>query len=161
MKIALFAASAFAALAGPAAAQQTPTTVEDIKVNQLIVYGADACPAGTADEIIVCARKPETERYRIPEDLRDNPNAQQNQSWANKAIELSYVGRSGIGSCSPVGSGGASGCYEQIVREARAERASRDAVNWNQLIEEARQERLSQIDAEAKKLDQQLKDDDR
>lgn len=161
MKIALFAASAIAALAGPTSAQQTPTTVEDIKVNQLIVYGADACPAGTADEIIVCARKPETERYRIPEALRDNPNAPQNQSWANKAIELSYVGRSGIGSCSPVGSGGASGCYEQIVREARAERASRDAVNWNQLIEEARQERLSQIDSEAQKLDQQLKDDDR
>jgi hypothetical protein len=41
------------------------------------------------------------------------------------------------------------GCYDKLVREARAERAQRDSVNWDRLIEEARQERLSRIDAEA------------
>ena len=41
------------------------------------------------------------------------------------------------------------GCFEDVVRAARAERASSDSVNWNRLIEEARQERLSRIDAEA------------
>lgn len=155
MKLALAAAAAIAALGAPASSQALP---EDIKINQLIVYGDDPCPAGTEDEIIVCARKPDADRYRIPEILRDNPNDPANDSWANRAIEMSYVGRTGIGSCSTVGPGGATGCYEQLVRQARAERASRDSVNWNQLIEEARQERLSRIDAEAKALDQELRD---
>jgi hypothetical protein len=122
---------------------------QDPRINQLIVYGEDACPQSTADEIIVCARKPEGERYRIPEVLRDDPNAPVNNSWANRATELQYVGRTGIGSCSTVGPGGMTGCYNELVRQARAERAGRDSVNWNRLIEEARQERLGRIDAEA------------
>jgi hypothetical protein len=41
------------------------------------------------------------------------------------------------------------GCYNQLVREARAERAGAEGVNWERLIEEARQERLSKIDQKA------------
>lgn len=157
MRIAFLTAAAAAAFAGPALAQ---TSVDDVKVNQLIVYGDDPCPAGSEDEIVVCARKPENDRYRIPENLRDNPNDPRNESWANRAIELSYVGRSGIGSCSPVGPGGASGCFNDLVRQARAERAQRDEVNWNRLIEEARQERLGRIDAESAAVEAELKDDE-
>ena len=40
------------------------------RVFNLIVYGDDPCPKGEGDEIIVCARKPESERYRIPKKLR-------------------------------------------------------------------------------------------
>jgi hypothetical protein len=93
----------------------------------------------------VCARLPEGDRYRIPPNLRNDPNAPANQSWANRAIELSYVGRTGIGSCSTVGGGGFTGCFDQLVRQARAERAAAPEVNWNQLIEQARQERLQRI----------------
>jgi hypothetical protein len=139
--------AAAALIAVPAAAQEPP--VDDVRINQLIVYGDDVCPASTDDEIIICARKGEGERYRIPENLRDNQNDPAGRSWADRALELQYVGRSGIGSCSPVGSGGVIGCFNQLVTNARAERASRDSVNWNQLIEEARQERLSRIDADA------------
>jgi hypothetical protein len=137
--------------AAPAAAAAKPG---DEKVNQLIVYGNDPCKKSSEDEIVVCVRKPERERYRIPERLRDDPNDPKNQSWANNAQALEYVGRSGIGSCSPSGAGGWTGCFNDIVRAARAERATRDEVNWNRLIEQARQERLSKIDAAARAEDE-------
>ncbi|HMJ92502.1 MAG TPA: hypothetical protein VK472_00230 [Allosphingosinicella sp.] len=139
--------------AAPAFAQEAPAAAaagpDDVRVNQLVVYGDDPCPESTNEEITVCARKPDAERFRIPEVLRSDPNDPVNQSWANRATEMQYVGRSGIGSCSTTGPGGMTGCYNDLVRQARAERAGRDSVNWNRLIEEARQERLSRIDSEA------------
>ena len=136
--------------AAPAFGQDAaPATAGKEQINQLIVYGSDPCPKSTEEVITVCARRPESDRYRIPERLRGNPNDPANQAWANKASELSYVGRGGIGSCSPVGPGGASGCFNEIVREARAERRGSDQVNWDKLIEKARQERLSGIDSAA------------
>jgi hypothetical protein len=150
----LAAAAAIAAgalLAAPAAAAPKPG---EEKVNQLVVYGNDPCPRSTDDTITVCARKSERERYRIPERLRDDPSARDNQSWANNATALEYVGRSGIGSCSPVGPGGWTGCFGDMVRAARAERSGSDEVNWNRLIEEARRERLSKIDAAARAEDE-------
>lgn len=153
---ALFAASApaqqpgvpapEAAAAAPQTTQPAPDPSAEPRVNQIIVYGEDPCPQSASyDEIVVCARLPDDERYRIPENLRNDPNAPENQSWANRAIELSYVGLSGPGSCSPSGPGGFTGCFNQIVSQARAERANRDEINWNRLIEEARQERLRRI----------------
>ena len=150
----LFPAAAAAFLlsvSGAALAQQAESlgVQGGERINTLIVYGDDPCPPSTEEEIIVCARKPEGERYRIPEDLRDDPNDPKNESWSQKATELQYVGRTGIGSCSPVGPGGASGCFNDIVRRAREERASSDSVNWDRLIEQARQERLGRIDEQA------------
>lgn len=164
-----YVALAAAALAGPAAAQQPgvpapeaaaaapqrPATgpVDDPRINQLIVYGEDLCPPSTDDEIIVCARLPDEDRYRIPPNLRNDPNAPENQSWANRAIELSYVGRTGTESCSTVGGGGFTGCFQQLMRQSRAERREGEQVNWNQLIEQARQERLGRIDEAAEDED--------
>jgi hypothetical protein len=146
----IFAAASFAALltAAPVSAQRAGAAGEP-KVSQLIVYGSDPCPAGTDDTIIVCARKPEGDRFRIPENLRSDPNDPGNQAWATRATQLETVGRSGIGSCSTVGPGGSIGCFNDIVRAARAERNSPDNVNWNLLVEQARKERLSKIDAQA------------
>ena len=155
----LFIAAAGAAglLAAPVLAQEAAATVaDDTRISQLIVYGADPCPESTPEEITVCARRPEEDRYRIPENLRNDPNDPANDTWTERATELQYVGQSGIGSCSPVGPGGATGCYEELVRNARAERAGRDSVNWNRLIEEARQERLGRIDAEAEAIEEEL-----
>lgn len=154
MKTLLAAALLAGALAaGPAAAAPAPAGPPkpgEEKVNQLIVYGNDPCKQGSADEIVICVRKPERERYRIPERLRDDPNDRNNRSWASNAQALEYVGRSGIGSCSATGPGGWTGCFNDMVRAARAERSTSDEVNWNRLIEEARRERLSKIDAAAK-----------
>jgi hypothetical protein len=137
---------------GPTAPTAAPTsgtdTDEDVSINQLIVYGSDPCPQSTGDVITVCARRPEADRYRIPENLRTSQDPESN-SWTNRAIELSYVGRTGTDSCSPSGAGGFTGCLNQLIATARAERAGRDEVNWNRLIEQARQERLGRIDEQA------------
>jgi hypothetical protein len=156
MKLPLLAATAALLAAAPAAsqAQTAPRTPGEPRINQLIVYGEDPCPTSTDEDIVVCARKPESERYRIPENLREDP-AGRTEAWSVKATELQYVGRTGIGSCSPVGPGGSIGCFDQLVRQARAERQGRDSVNWNRLIEEARQERLSRIDEDAEAIERE------
>jgi hypothetical protein len=155
--LAAAAGAAFLASAAPAMAQGT---APEPKISTMIVYGDDPCPPSTDDTIVVCARKPDKERYRIPEILRGDPNDPKNQAWASRATALEYAGRSGIGSCSPVGPGGASGCFNQIVREARAERAGDPGVNWNALIEEARRERLGKIDEQAEAEEADAKADE-
>jgi hypothetical protein len=138
-------------------APDNPPVGPEPRVNQLIVYGDDPCPASTYDEINVCAVLPEEDRYRIPPQLRHNPNDPANQSWANRAIELSYAGRTGTDSCSTVGAGGFTGCFNQIVRQARAERAGTDEVNWSQLIEQARRDRMRRIgEAEAEEAEAEV-----
>lgn len=128
----------------------TAADVANIQVSQIYVYGDDPCPASSDPNIInVCARLPSGDRYRIPQNLRSDPNAPENQAWTNRAIELSYVGRSGIGSCSPAGAGGFIGCQQQLINQAVAERRGRPEVNWARLIEEARQERLAGINRAA------------
>ena len=157
MKRLLLAAALLAA--ARAAAQEAEPAPGDARVNQLIVYGDDSCPPSTEEEIIVCARLPEVERYRIPEALRPNPNEPGSRSWYDRAIELSYLGRSGIGSCSPVGPGGFIGCHNQLVQQARAERRGRDGIRWGALIEEARQDRLRRIDRDAAEIERAQSED--
>src|SRR5918996_799994 len=70
-----------AAAAAPPAGRTQGPPVADPRVNQLIIYGDDPCPQSTSDEIIVCARLPEGDRYRIPPNLRENPEDPENQSW--------------------------------------------------------------------------------
>jgi len=154
-----FALAAAAVAAGPAAAQQPGVPVPgaeaaEVPVNQRIVYGDDPCTEGeNPEEITICVRFSEDERFRVPPNLRENPNDPASQAWAGRAIELSYVGRTGTDSCSTVGEGGFTGCFNQMVRQARAERANSDDVNWARLIEEARQRRLGRIDEEAREAE--------
>jgi hypothetical protein len=105
----------FAALPAPAMAQQN-------SVAEIIVYGTDPCPRSTDDQVVVCARRPESERYRIPEKLRPGGTPQQTESWANKAKVIETVGATGINSCSPVGPGGYTGCLTRVIKEAREQR---------------------------------------
>ena len=140
------AATSVTAIAAPA---DRCLRIAQERVNALIIYGNDPCPRGNGDEIVVCARKPEGERYRIPESVRIDPNDPANRTWADRAQSLEYAGRSGIGSCTPVGPGGSTGCLAQILRQAREERRQTD-VNMVQLIEQARETRNAGLDAEAK-----------
>ena len=73
------------------------------------------------DAIVVCARKPETERYRIPEKLRTTGSRQSRQAWANRARALETVGATGINSCSPVGPAGFTGCLTRVINQARSD----------------------------------------
>jgi hypothetical protein len=107
-------AIAIAGVALPAA----PALAQNTKVSEIIVYGTDPCPRSTDDEIVVCARKPESERFRIPEALRQGGSLQSRQSWAARAKQFETVGRTGVNSCSPVGPGGFTGCMEQVINQA-------------------------------------------
>ena len=110
-----------ASFAGNAIAQQASETDDGSKIAEIIVYGNDPCPRSTDDAIVVCARKPESERYRIPERYRDSGPRQTRQSWAQKAKSFEYVGRSGIQSCSAVGPGGNTGCLQNMIDRAKSE----------------------------------------
>ena len=124
------AAVGFAGLAMPTA----PALAQNTKVSEIIVYGTDPCPRSTDDEIVVCARKPETERYRIPEALRQGGSLQSRQAWAARAKQFETVGRTGINSCSPVGPGGWTGCTEQVINQAfndREEQVKSDSAPRN------------------------------
>ena len=105
----------------------------------------------------MCVRKEDKERYRIPPNLRADPNAPENQSWAANAKSIEYVGQSGIQSCSPVGSGGASGCFAKMARMARAEREQNEGGGWADLVAAERAKRLSNIDAESQDIENRVK----
>ncbi|WP_310468868.1 hypothetical protein [Sphingomonas sp.] len=124
-------ASVFAAigLAAGLAALPAPATAQADNVNEIIVYGSDPCPRSTDDEVVVCARKPESERYRIPERLRTGGARQTREAWANKAKSFETVGASGINSCSAVGPGGHTGCLKNIIDQARAESRESEVEN--------------------------------
>ena len=168
MRITLLALAALTAV--PAAAQQpgvavpeaaaaAPAPAADPRVNQIIVYGDDPCPASTNEEITVCARLPDSDRYRIPPNLRDNPNDPASQSWAGRAMELQYVGRSGTDSCSTAGAGGFTGCLSQMINLARAERrAAGTDINWTRMVEEARAEREARLQAATREEEEAERD---
>jgi hypothetical protein len=113
---AIIVAAGFAALPAPALAQSAPTVAE------IIVYGNDPCPRSTDDKVVVCARRPEAERYRIPPKMRPSGTPQQMESWAVRSKNLETVGATGINSCSPVGPAGYTGCLIKVIQEAKGER---------------------------------------
>ncbi|MFQ3667183.1 MAG: hypothetical protein SNJ79_14325 [Sphingomonadaceae bacterium] len=106
----LILGSAAALLALPADAQS------NYRTRTVIVYGDDPCPrSDNPDEIIVCARQPEEERFRIPKELREAERAANIAREDNVATNRAQLasGRdsaSGPGSCSTAGPGGTTGC---------------------------------------------------
>jgi len=91
------------------------------KISTLLVFGNDPCPRSTEDEVVVCARQPESERYRIPKQLRGKQyNAARDGSWAGTAKVLEYVSSRGLpGSCSFIGTAGQTGCFRRFLEENR------------------------------------------
>lgn len=130
---------ALAALAAPLllsapAAAQSPADRERLtqqgeaprRHSILITYGEDVCPESTGDEIIVCAQRPESERYRIPKELRAEAKKDSlptGGSWASQVEAYDDIARIGRpNSCSAVGSFGATGCSAAALRQWHAER---------------------------------------
>lgn len=122
----------FVLLAPPAAAQSADPVPEDepSRVINLIVYGEDACPeAENPDEIVVCGRRPESDRYRIPKDLRagEEEIPAPAQSWTAQMEALDQDMRvTRPGSCSAVGSYGQTGCFQQRLEAWQAQRRAQD-----------------------------------
>ncbi len=131
--LALAAAPAFAQAAPPAPPPASPvpavagerTTPPAHVTIQIAVFGNDPCPKGEGDEIVVCARLPESERFRIPKRLRDEKAAAKpaEQAWGARALAIDQAGSDQRpNSCSTVGSGGQTGCFDKFMRDARAQR---------------------------------------
>ena len=89
----------------------------------LVVYGDDPCPQ-TGEEIVICARRPEEERYRIPEPLRQTEPTE--VAWGSRVSDLEEASRVGRpNSCSVVGVYGQGGCTQQMIRNWSYERRTR------------------------------------
>jgi len=85
----------------------------------VVVYGDDPCPRATGgDEIVVCARRPDNERYRIPKELRKKEERPSEVSWASRVAGLEDAQRyTRPDSCSPVGTWGQTGCFQQMISQ--------------------------------------------
>ena len=86
------------------------------RINVLLTYGDDKCPEPEADEIVVCATNPESERYRIPKETEKEDDGE--QSWASVLASHDEAARTGRpNSCSVVGTFGFTGCQSAIMRQ--------------------------------------------
>lgn len=107
-------------LSSPVFAQAEPPPERTIN---LLVYGDDPCPQGEGDEIVVCARRPEAERYRIPKKLREKPAVSGGPGWGSQVATMESVQRQNLpNSCSVNGANGATGCTAKMLEQWFAER---------------------------------------
>jgi hypothetical protein len=120
LALALLAASA-SAFAQEAAQEGPPE-----RTTTAVVYGEEACPKAADGEIVVCARRPEGDRYRIPKELRGKGDPLSETAWGARTELLEEAGRANLpGSCSVIGSYGQSGCQRQLVDQWYNERRAR------------------------------------
>jgi len=99
------------------------------RIRNVLLYGDEKCPTPTnSDEIVVCAKGGESP-YRIPKNLRELPYSPTSQAWGRRAELIEEVNRAGLpNSCSPIGSGGQTGCTAQLLREWAAAQAEKKAA---------------------------------
>lgn len=147
LSLAASLAAGFAVSALPARAQEVAAPAGE-KVNTLIIYGNDPCPESKEDEITVCARKSEEERFRIPAPLRETPSSK-SESWSQRVLAYETVGATGINSCSPVGPGGVNGCTQKLIDAAYAEKKAGTDVQFARMLAEERAKRAATVDASA------------
>jgi hypothetical protein len=108
------------AAAVPVLGQEGPTP--PARESRVEVFGSDPCPQSVNGEIVVCARRPEEERYRIPAPLRHGRNPPE-QGWGARAATMDEVSSEVLpNSCSTIGSYGQSGCQAAFIRQWYASR---------------------------------------
>ena len=114
-------AGAIVVLPVASSAQQTPQRIRNVQLT-----GNEQCPKAQGDEIVVCSRISPNEQFRIPKELRNTAEpAAQNQAWANRTVTAEAVSKAAAGlpnTCSPVGTGGQTGCAQAYARAWSAER---------------------------------------
>ena len=118
------------AILAPAMAQDKGEPQDPPKrVRSILLYGNESCPKPSdPEELVVCANAGESP-YRIPKRFREAPaEGPAAQSWARRAEVVEEVNRIGLpNSCSPVGSGGQTGCSRQFIRQWYQERLEAEA----------------------------------
>jgi hypothetical protein len=121
MKI-VSAVAALGLLSGLAALPAAPALAQNQRIIE--VFGNDPCPSSNGEEVVVCNRKPERERFRIPETLR---TTEVERGAQNRGVALADSIREASSSslpdnCSPAGGAGQTGCWRKQAQAARAER---------------------------------------
>ncbi|WP_374943575.1 hypothetical protein [Sphingomonas sp.] len=129
MRIAIFALLATLSAPAIAAGQQGESSAPPQRVRSVAIERGQACPKAVGDEVVVCTVIGEP--YRIPKPLRDSGEVgAANQSWVNRAATVDQVGRVAGGlpdTCSPVGTGGQSGCSIARNQAFAADKRAREA----------------------------------
>ena len=129
--IRLSLAAALLALPAAASAQQSSNATAQAETGQPVqrirnvqLRSGDKCPpASSPDEIVVCGTLDQP--YRIPKELRETTPAAVNNSWVNRAATIDDVSREAGGlpnTCSPVGTGGQTGCTTELLRNYAEEK---------------------------------------
>ncbi|WP_262503994.1 hypothetical protein [Sphingosinithalassobacter sp. CS137] len=124
MMLAAAAAAAFPVQDAPQDAGADAT-----RIRSVLLYGDESCPPATSpDEIVVCTRAGESP-YRIPERFREQPSERPaNTSWVRRVEMIEEVNRAGLpNSCSPIGTGGQTGCTQEQIRQWAQERLEAEA----------------------------------
>ena len=109
-----------ALFAAPQEAPQDPPQ----RIRNVLLFGDEQCPkAEDPEEIVVCANAGDSP-YRIPKRFRDEQKTTGDSvSWSRRAEVVEEVNRVGLpNSCSPVGSGGQTGCTRAFIRQWAQER---------------------------------------
>lgn len=111
-------------LTAPVLLTAAPVAATPERSTSLVVYGNDPCPKAQGDEIVVCARRPENERYRIPKVFRNKPRTDPASTawaarWAGVEDAMRYTRPN---SCSVVGTYGQTGCTQAMIRQWWLER---------------------------------------
>jgi dihydrodipicolinate reductase len=122
-RFALFMTLNILAFGSVSAAPETQKMPERLSV--LVTFGEEECPEPESeDEIVVCAKQPESERYRIPKDLRKTEEELAvDHSWSSTVALHEDAARAGRpNSCSVVGTNGFTGCQSARIRQWFAER---------------------------------------
>ncbi len=130
----LLIAALLSATAPPALADASLATkaTPPERISFLVTFGEDKCPEAVGDEIVVCAPAPESDRYRIPKDLRDTEEdvVSGGSSWTSAVESLDGYSRAVLpNSCSVNGSNGFTGCTKAALDQWHAERRSKRSAN--------------------------------
>ena len=118
----MFPGAAFAQASVQAETGQPPQRIRSVTLT-----AGERCPPSTGDEVVVCYQGGNP--YRIPPGLRESAPTAANQSWVNRAANLDQVSRIAGGlpdTCSPIGTGGQSGCALAANRAYAADKRQRE-----------------------------------
>ncbi len=114
----------FALLGIGAATWIVPTPARAQVQDQVVtVYGNDPCPSSNGQEIVVCRRAPDRERFRIPQALRDSEAAPQALGGtALAAVQTTGGTGAQVQSCNAIGAGVNAGCLQKQTDAWKAQK---------------------------------------